>query len=719
MASRLERAPVISAEAGEDLMTLKHGRTFLCSSWSGDIEPGPARGGGLYLDDTRYLSELRLEVGGRSPLVLTSSAARAYEAVVDMTNPAMEDLAGAEVPQMALGIRRRRVLDHQAHERVELHNYAGMRARVEVRLTLAADFADVFQIRGVRERASSDGADPPRFDGGEVCFSRVGSDAFRRDTVVTLDPPPEDREVDGTQVVLRWDVDLEPGAKATITATIQPAPGGVREPVAAFERAAEHAAGQAERWRARCAGITTDHPSFDHFVEASVRDLGALRTPEEGGEILAGGIPWYVAPFGRDSLITCHEILLLNPEPARQTLRYLAARQATEDDPARDAEPGKILHEERFGELARSGQIPHTPYYGSVDSTPLFLMLAAEYHRWTGDLELMSELRPNLDAALKWIDDFGDLDGDGLVEYRRRSPAGLENQGWKDSEDAIVHLDGTLAQPPVALVEVQAYVFRAKRLIAEVYEALGEPDRGGELRAQARALCEAFEAAFWMPDEGFYAMALDGQKRQVRSISSNPGHALACGIVAPDRATAVAERLLAEDMMSGWGIRTLSSGHPSYNPMSYHTGSVWPHDNAIAAAGLKRYGFAEAAERIATAMFDVAVGQRDFRLPELFCGFRRRADVPVVSYPVACRPQAWAAGALFALLQSMLGVTARAGESTLRIEQPAIPSWLGSVELRGVRVGSGRVSLRFTSAGGVTSSTLLEREGDVRVTLRA
>ena len=442
----------------------------------------------------------------------------------------------------------------------------------------------------------------------------------------------------------------------------------------------------------------------------------SLGTVIDGHRIVTAGIPWYVAPFGRDALITCYEMLLLNPAPARDALLFLAKRQASADDPERDAQPGKILHELRVGELARSGYIPHTPYYGTVDATPLFVMLAGAYYRWTADLETLSGLLPALDAALEWMDRYGDQDGDGFLEYQARSQAGLYNQGWKDSEDAIVHTDGSLAEPPIALVEVQGYAYLAKQRIAEVYEALGHRDRADSLRKDAAELKEAFNEAFWM-EEGTYALALDGKKRQVRSVTSNPGHCLYCGIVDGEKARRVAERLMAEDMFSGWGVRTLSTTSPAYNPVSYHNGSVWPHDNAIIAAGLKRYGVTDGAEKIVSALFDAAGLSHDARLPELLCGFDRREDNPYVPFPVACRPQAWAAAAPFMILQALLGISARAHEGLLTINQPELPEWLGSIEIRNIRVGKASVSLGFTRSQGITSVSLLERSGDARVSI--
>ena len=397
----------------------------------------------------------------------------------------------------------------------------------------------------------------------------------------------------------------------------------------------------------------------------------------------------------------------------------LAGLQATGDDLWRDAEPGKILHELRSGELAVAGLVPHTPYYGTADATPLFLMLASSYHRWTGDLELMRGLRPALDAGLEWIDRFGDGDGDGFVEYERRSPAGLRNQGWKDSEDSIVHADGRLAEGPIALVEVQGYVYAAKTGVAEVYDALGEAETSARLRREATELRDAFHAAFWWPEEGTFALALDGDKRQVRSVTSNPGHCLWTGIVATAQAAAVADRLMAPDMFSGWGVRTLAGSSPAFNPMSYHNGSVWPHDNAIIAAGLKRYGFDEASERVATALFEVASAARDFRLPELYCGFDRRESATVVAYPVACIPQAWAAAVPFMLLQAMLGIVPDAPGGAVSIEKPRLPPWLRRLDIGKLRVGDARLRLGFERDGGITGFSLREQQGRMRVTMAA
>jgi glycogen debranching enzyme len=387
-------------------------------------------------------------------------------------------------------------------------------------------------------------------------------------------------------------------------------------------------------------------------------------------------------------------------------------------DPWRDEEPGKILHELRLGEMSQAGELPYAAYYGSVDSTPLFLWLASEYYAWTGDLRLLKELRSSLVAALDWVETYGDPDSDGYLEYEKRSAKGLVNQGWKDSADSVIHAEGTIAQPPIALVEAQGYVYAARKGLAPVFEALGETDRAARLRSQAAILRRRFNRDFWLPDRSFYAMALDGEGRPCASITSNPGHALWSGIIARRRAVEVAERLLSNDMFSGWGIRTLSATSPRFNPIGYHLGTVWPHDNAIAALGLKKYAFEEELNEVATALFDAAVSFPYYRLPELFGGQARSAHHAPVPYPVACRPQAWAAGALPMILQAILGLCPRTPGQELLVVRPQLPYWLESVQLRGLRVGRGAVDLQFRRRGAKTTMNVLRASGGIQVARR-
>jgi glycogen debranching enzyme len=733
----LMRAPPIPAEARAELLVIKAGHGFLCARPDGDVRAPAAGGEGLYFSDTRYLSELRFSFGAVEPVLLSHSIESGFRAVVDATNPELAAIkaAGPEaageprrqsgaartsiVPQETLNLRRTFVIDDRLHVRVELRSFNRMPVAVPLDLRLAADFADVFEVRGVRHRTARGRAMVPKLNGSGVLFAYEGQDGVFVQTQVELDPQPADAGLDAGHVRASWELLLEPGEAQAVLVTVTPAGDRRPPPRRSFRRTLEELEAGERRWRAACTRIETDNESFQNVIEAAIRDLHALLTPAAGGRLVAAGIPWYVAPFGRDSLLSAYESLLLNPQLARDTLLVHAALQATADEPWRDAEPGKILHELRCGELARARLIPHTPYYGTVDATPLFVLLAAAYFRWTGDLQTLTELRPAIDAALRWIDTHGDRDGDGFVEYQRRSPAGLENQGWKDSQDSVLHADGSPAEGPIALVEVQGYVYLAKLRIAEVYEALGEADRGRALRDEAQALRRRFNDAYWNPEEDFFALALDGRKRQVASVTSNPGHCLYCDIVDESKAAAVGERLMAEDMFSGWGIRTLAASSPAYNPMSYHNGSVWPHDNAIIAAGLKRYGHEEAAIKIATAIFEIAARSRDSRLAELYCGFERRPRSEIVGYPVACLPQAWAAAAPVMLLQTMLGLTAHAPSRKLAVIRPKLPVWLARAEVRQLRIGAASTGLAFTRNGPITGFSLLEQEGDLTVTMAA
>jgi len=706
----------VPAEAREELLALKSGAVFVCARRDGDIRPARASGEGLYAQDTRHLSELRLTVGGAQPVLLSSVMESGHHAVINATNPGLHTDGDVMVPQETLNVRRTVLIADRLFYRVRVRSFRPKPVVTTVEVSLAADFADVFEVRGV-ERRTSGRLLAPTHDGDRLRFSYVAGDGQRRETLVELEPSPARVSIDQGRVHLGWDVELGTREAFSLLITVLPARDGRRRAGRTPERSAARLEAAHADWVGACAAITTDNELFDRLIDASVRDLHALTMPVGSHQLPAAGIPWYVAPFGRDSLLSACETLMLNPDVARGTLLVLAGLQAHGDEAWRDAEPGKILHELRTGELARTGHIPHTPYYGTVDATPLFLMVAGGYYRWTLDLDTMRELRPALDAALAWIDDWGDRDGDGFVEYQQRAPAGLINHGWKDSHDSIVHADGSLAQGPIALVEVQGYVYEAKLRIADVYEALGDESGAQRLRSEAGVLRAAFNEAFWDADEGFFALALDGRKAQVRSVTSNPAHCLYSGIVDDNKAALVAERLMAADMFSGWGIRTLSARSPAYNPMSYHNGSIWPHDNAIAAAGLKRYGFDAATDRIAAGLFDVAAGARDFRLPELFCGFHRDGSRAIVAYPVACIPQAWAAAAPFMLLQAMLGISAHAPHNRLTVDRPRLPDWLGLVEIRGIHVGRSTVSIAFRQTGPSTGFSLLEQQGNVRVTM--
>ena len=711
-------APVLITDLASKTLAVKEGETFLYCDLEGNLDHGGDYGLGLYHRDTRYLSQFRMTVSGRDPVLLSSSSERAYMSHVDLTNPDLYEGEEIVVSQQTLNIRRIRAINGRLFERVRVKNYNAHAVSLDLEFSLAADFADIFEVRGMVREDPGERLPPALTERG-VDFVYLGLDGVRRTTRVEFASVPDSAVVDafGTVTVM-FRLHLGPYQTRMLGLTVDPVVDDVPPAPIEFDVAVHDLRRSYEDWERDSTQVATDNELFDQLLARCIRDVRALstRTPD-GHMMLAAGIPWYVTLFGRDALIAAHQLLSVNPGLARDTLELLARHQGTREDPWRDEEPGKILHEIRHGELAGAGAVPHTPYYGSIDATPWFLILYGAHLRWTGDLEFARRLLPHAEAALRWIDEYGDRDGDGFVEYQTRSPGGIRNQGWKDSHDSIVHADGRLAETPIALSEVQAYVYLAKLRMADVYAALGDDQRAEFLRAQAHELRGRFNDAFWMEDEQYFAGALDRDKRQVRTVMSNPGHALYCDIMDPDKARATAKRLLAPDMFSGWGIRTMSKSAAAYNPMSYHNGSVWPHDNALIAAGLKRYGFVRSTNRVATALFDAAIHADYLRLPELFCGFTRRSPNRPVSYPVACSPQAWAAGAPFLMLQSMLGISARAERGLLTVNEPHLPAWLHTVELRNLRVGTSRITLLFRREGEITSFSLLQREGDIRVVM--
>jgi glycogen debranching enzyme len=708
--------PPLLAELASRVLAVKEGDTFLYCDMEGNLDDRKEYGLGLYHRDTRFLSLFKMKISGRDPVLLSSSAERAYMSYVDLTNPELFEDGEMVVPQQTLNVRRVRAIKGRLFERVRVKNYNPYPVRLTISFVMAADFADIFEVRGLAREAEGH-HEPPFAEGRQARFAYKGQDGVIRETLIEFDPVPDRIEVVGDRVEVELVLLLAPHQTGLISTKFDPIVDGVRPIPMEFDAAVHQLRRSYEDWERDATQISTDNELFNQLLVRGLRDLRALYTKTEQGGILAAGIPWYVAVFGRDSLIASHQLLTLNPRPARETLELLALYQGKEVDAWRDEEPGKILHEIRRGELAGAGEVPHTRYYGSVDATPLFVILFAQYVRWTDDLEFARKLLPNVRAALEWIDTYGDADHDGFVEYLTQSPRGMANQGWKDSFDSVVHADGRLAVGPIALVEVQAYVYMAKQRVADVFEMLGDPDTAARLRREALELRIRFNQEFWMEEEQYFAQALDGDKRQVKSIVSNPGHALYCDVVDSEKAAHVARRLLQPEMFSGWGIRTMSKSASAYNPMSYHNGSVWPHDNALIAAGLKRYGFLKATNRVATAIFDAAIHADYMRLPELFCGFTRRTPNQPVGYPVANSPQAWAAGAPFLMLQAILGLSARAHENMLTINKPHLPPWLNVVELRNLRVGQSTTSLIFRREGEITGFSLLERKGDVRVVM--
>ena len=742
--------PIEKATDLGSVQVLKHGNRYLLTDSFGDIHPD-SRGLGLYRGDTRALSCAVLRVGGVRPVLLQTSVGGNYRGNIQMTNPSADRNPDAKVHPLddlvgrTIGIGRERLIGAEGfEERVRVVNHAAQPATIPMELELGMDGADIFEVRGY-PRTARGRLLPVAVTDRRVTFRYDGVDGVQFLTHVALSEPAKAVEAvadvgpDGANVGaalrLRWALALGPGEVREVCWTVwssqRPAPGAGRDMAtgrselgalfpAVPQVSGDEGAAAYHAWERGTTSVVSDHELFNLVLKRSVSDLRLLVNEGPGPDqrYVAAGVPWFTTLFGRDALIAAFQALAFRPQLAVETLEVLAAYQATEDDPWRDAEPGKILHEVRSGEMARAGELPHTPYYGSVDSTPLWLILLGATFDWTGDRELVDRLWPNALAALDWIDRYGDRDGDGFVEYERRSERGLLNQGWKDSSDAIRDRNGRLAEVPVALAEVQGYVFDAKRRIAALARSRGEDDLAARLEADAVALAARFEAAFWVEDQRYYAMALDGDKRQCDAIASNAGHCLWSGIVAPERARDVVDQLLRPSMFSGWGIRTYAAGQPGYNPIGYHTGTVWPHDTSLIAAGFERYGFHDASNRLAGPMMEAAQRFADYRLPELFCGFDDSASHTPVPYPVACSPQAWAAGASFLFLQTMLGLRAHADRGELELSHPHLPDWLGKVTLNDLRVGDASVDLLFHRWRGTTSAEVLRKVGDVAVTIR-
>jgi glycogen debranching enzyme len=585
-----------------------------------------------------------------------------------------------------------------------------------LRLTyrFASDFADLFEVRGERRSACGESRAALESNHG-VVLRYKGLDGIERITEIAFFPAPKTL----TTARAAFEISLKPRATRRIFVRVGFTSAAQGEWTGRTfyrqMRAARHALKESS---ARAASVESSNSVYNEIVRRCVSDLYMLITDTPQGPYPYAGIPWFSTPFGRDGIITALMTLWLDPSIARGVLGFLAATQAVATEPERDAEPGKILHEMRHGEMANLREVPFGRYYGSIDATPLFLLLLGEYFRRTGDLETVRSLWPNAKAALAWIDRYGDRDGDGFVEYHRQTKEGLANQGWKDSFDAIFHRDGRLAEGPIALCEVQAYVYGAKRHAAVLAEALGDPQRAAALAAQAESLRQKFELHFWCEDLSTYALALDGAKRPCRVISSNAGQVLFTGIASAERAQRVAATLLSPAAFGGWGIRTVGSSESRYNPMSYHNGSIWPHDNGLIAMGFARYGLQQSAARVFGALFDAAAYMDLRRLPELFCGFPRRESNAPTQYPVACSPQAWASSTPLCLLQASLGLELLDRTGEVKFYRPMLPDFLDHVRLRNLRLSTGSVDVLLHRQDNNIGITVTRRDGDVVVVTR-
>jgi glycogen debranching enzyme len=702
-----------SARLNDRVRVLKHGDTFAVFDARGDILPIGHGEQGLYHEGTRYLSRLEFRLQDRQPFLLSSTVKEQIAVLaVNLTNPDISQGDQVVLRRNALHVTRSSLLwDMACHEDLRIRNFELLPVNLKVSIAFDADFADIFEVRGFhRERRGR--LLPPVVNDDGIVLAYEGLDGVTRRLRVRY--RTENCQVEPRR--LRYEMTIPPRGEESIHVTFSFEQNGARSPRPTFRQALERCCAETRTARASDTRLASSNANFNEWLVRSGMDLHMMFTRTPFGTYPYAGIPWFSTVFGRDGIVTALQYLWINPDPARGVLGYLAATQATDLIPEQDAEPGKILHESRKGELAALGEIPFGRYYGSVDATPLFVILAGAYHARTGDATTLAFLWPHVRRAIEWIEKYGDVDGDGFVEYSRRSPNGLINQGWKDSHDAIFHSDGTLAEGPIALCEVQAYVYAARLHAAALADAMGEREFAGEQRVKAAALRARFEEVFWCDDLRSYGLALDGRKRLCRVRTSNAGHALFGGIADAGHAAKLADLLVSETFFSGWGTRTVATTEARYNPMSYHNGSVWPHDNAMIALGMSRYDLPRAVPlKLFSAIFHASIFTELHRLPELYCGFRRQPGEGPTLYPVACSPQAWASGALYMMLQASLGLTLDAAPARLSFYHPSLPEWLGELNVRGLRVGGGQVDLDIRRHERDVEINVVNRKGDVQV----
>jgi len=696
--------PILAEEGGseERTLVLSRGESFAMFDRHGDFRPMPSGRHGLFFAGTRFLSVLLFRLARRRPLLLSSGSRADDEGLsIHSTNADVREGDALVLPRESIHLHRSLALfDGGLTLVVDARSYAYREVTLDLELTFAADWADVFEVRGARrERRGEIGAPLVRPADVELCYT--GLDQVVRKTRVSFGTPPAAIGPD----YARWALQLGPGERRTLELRVE----------CAIEGAAQRFAvpGAPRREPPAPLLVRSSNPAFDEWVHRSAHDLAMMTVETPQGPFPYAGVPWFSTPFGRDSLISAFQVLWLDPGLARGVLCFLAANQSDRVDRANDAEPGKIVHEMRGGEMPALREVPFARYYGSVDTTPWFLLLAGAYHERTGDDELLRELWPSLLRALDWIDGPGDPDGDGFVEYIQRSSYGLSNHGWKDSRDSIMHSDGSLAEGPIALCEVQAYVYAAKLGLARTARHIGDAALAERLEREARSLREAFERAFWCEDLSTYALALDGKKQPCRVRASNAGHALLGGIASGEHAAAIANTLMSDELYSGWGVRTLGASTGRFNPISYHNGSIWPHDNALIAHGLARYGATGAASRILDGLFDASRAINDARMPELMCGFTRVPGEPPILYPVACSPQAWSASCVFLALQAVLRISVDARRRQVRLSRPMLPSFLDWVTVRGLAVGGASLDLLCERNGHEVDLRVLRQTGDL------
>jgi glycogen debranching enzyme len=705
-----------------DATVIKCEDIFFLMAHDGGVPVSGGHGLGLYYHDCRYLDGYQLQVNGGTPRVLAATAPEGDRAVLELTNPDTTGKKSAGAGSEVLGIRWDRTLDGAAltlTDEISLRNLSQRTAKISLELSFRSRFEDIFVVRGMlpvkakhrfRHTVSRD----------SIVYSHRGLDDTMRSTSIRLSPRPKSI----SETTARWSFTIASHETAQVRVSISVAEDpDASEPAHIASRSGQSApiafprvskAGKPSTSQTR---ISADEPSLGRLLDQSLADLQMLRTNIGGAEFFAAGVPWFVTLFGRDSIVTALQTLAFDSSIAEQTLRVLARYQGRQVDMWREEQPGKVLHELRVDELTRANLLPYAPYYGTIDATPLFLILVARHAAWTGRLDLFAELREHIELALTWIAQYG-MNEDGYVAYdSKKSDGALVNQGWKDSGDAIVNADGSLAVPPIAMVEVQAYVYRAKCELASLFRRAGEATRATELEREANALRKRFNRDFWNEEIGTYVLALQRDHRPAAVVSSNPGHALWCEIADSKKAHSTMERLMSDEMFTGWGVRTLASSEKRYNPIAYHLGTVWPHDNSIIAAGLRCYGFDRAAQRVISGIMQAALRFQHFRLPELFAGFSSADFDDPVRYPVANHPQSWGAGSIPFMLTTLLGLEPDAFGKRLRIVRPLLPESVERLDVLRLAVGAAKVDLRFSRTSTEVSVDVLRLDGDLDVSV--
>ena len=698
--------------------TLKCRDTFLVLDHFGDAQATGVAAEGLFHKDTRYLSRSVLRINGLRPLLLSSSVSQDNIILsVNLTNPDIVLQNGNQLIREVIHINREMVLGPGIlHERLTVTNYDKEPVQLHLSVEHSADFVDIFEVRGQTREKRGKSYLPEVHANRELLLRYLGLDSVERRSRVRFDIAPDDH--DGQ--VATWHLSLSSNEHQTIGISVACNNSSNQEPhPRTFHILKKQLRGWSANRSAQRAVVHTSNTAFNDWLHRSQADLAMLTTDTPYGPLPYAGIPWFSCPFGRNSLITALQCLWIDPELAKGTLLFLAETQAQEFEPSRDAEPGKILHEMRNGEMAALNEVPFGRYYGSVNSTPLFVVLATRYFKRTGDLALVRRLWPAIEKALHWMATYGDPDGDGLIEYGRKSQNGLVNQGWKDSHDSIFHADGNIAKPPIALIEVQAYAEAAWRGASELARSLAKEEPARTFEAKATLIRQKVIEAFWCEDLETYAIALDKDKRPCCVRNSNVGHALFTGLVSPDQASRIAKTLFLPTSFCGWGIRTIAEGESRYNPMSYHNGSVWPHDNGLIAMGLKKYELHSHLKKLTTGLFECALAIDMKRLPELYCGFPRKNGESPISYPVACLPQAWSAASTFAVIGAISGVSFHPQERAIRFVRPVLPSWLEEIRIENLRLHdtSVDITLRRRSEADDVSLSLNDRNGNVEVSL--